>query len=478
MRESIAPKSVDLSKLERKKHLKKLSNDKVMNWPNTLEALRIKKESFTKDREAAAEAARQEVDRQVCMNVGHSQAPLDALSLGHLLTDEYSQQEAEIRRKARLDAIRKANDLIYNQTDKMKMLNGQILYADVIATRVQQIASKQLVKEQEKIKDAEYHQHILKEVARLEVIEKEKVDRTRSILANIKVARVEQLDEVRRKREEILQKDIDEGTKMKLDAQKRLEEELAQYEEKRKYVTESNLKMLKANSDLKTIKDQLRQRELEAEAARDAQVEGIEFKKLEVKRLEKERFEKSQSSRQQLIDSAVKQLTLQSSKEGAILSKQMTEQRDKEDRHIADKAAKLEEDWAITVASRTEQIRAKREKIEKQKEYDDMLVAKWKRENEEGIQQEMEKIINARKATVANKAIARAEADAKAAKATEDRIRDMEQTRFLQSIDTNDEGRFVEICQAEIARNIKLGKPVYTLLRALEYRPPNLLPAK
>ena len=48
----------------------------------------------------------------------------------------------------------------------------------------------------------------------------------------------------------------------------------------------------------------------------------------------------------------------------------------------------------------------------------------------------------------------------------------------MQSIDTNDEGRFVEICQAEIARNIKLGKPVYTLLRALEYRAPKLLPAK
>lgn len=413
----------------------------------------------------------------MCRSVGHGNELLKHLpSLPS--DDDYSQQEAEIRRKARLDAIRKANDLIYNQTDKMKMLNGQILYADVIATRGQQIASKHQVTEQEKVKDAEYHQHILKEVARLEAIEKEKVDKTRSILANIKVARVEQLDEVRRKREEIIQKDIDEGTKMKLDAQKRLEEELAQFEEKRKYVTESNLKMLKANGELKTIKDQLRQRELEAEAARDALVEGIEFKKLEVKRLEKERFEKSQSSRQQMIDAAVKQLTLQSGKEGAILSKQMTEQRDKEDRKIADKAAKLEEDWAITVASRTEQIRAKKEKVEKQKEYDDMLVAKWKRENEEGIQQEMDKIINARKATVANKAIARAEADAKAAKATVDRIRDMEQTRFLQSIDTNDEGRFVEICQAEIARNIKLGKPVYTLLRAMEYRPPNLLPAK
>ena len=65
MRGSIAPQSVDFSRHERKEHLKRLSDEKVKHWPNTLEALRIKKESFTKDREAAAEAARQEVDRQV-----------------------------------------------------------------------------------------------------------------------------------------------------------------------------------------------------------------------------------------------------------------------------------------------------------------------------------------------------------------------------------------------------------------------------
>jgi hypothetical protein len=50
------------------------------------------------------------------------------------------------------------------------------------------------------------------------------------------------------------------------------------------------------------------------------------------------------------------------------------------------------------------------------------------------------------------------------------KLRETEQTRFLQTIDTGDEGRFVEICKAEIERNIKAGKPVYTLLRALEYR--------
>lgn len=69
MRDSITPKSIDFSKTEKRNHLKKLSEDKLKNWPNTLEALRIKKESFTKDREDEAEAKRQEIDREVCLNL-------------------------------------------------------------------------------------------------------------------------------------------------------------------------------------------------------------------------------------------------------------------------------------------------------------------------------------------------------------------------------------------------------------------------
>lgn len=44
-----------------------------------------------------------------------------------------------MRREARLEAIRKANDLLYDQTDKMKMLKSQRLYADVIHDRVGQV---------------------------------------------------------------------------------------------------------------------------------------------------------------------------------------------------------------------------------------------------------------------------------------------------------------------------------------------------
>ena len=54
-------------------------------------------------------------------------------------------QEAELRKTQRLESIRRANELLYEQTDKMKMLRGQMLYSDVIVTREQQIEEKRKV---------------------------------------------------------------------------------------------------------------------------------------------------------------------------------------------------------------------------------------------------------------------------------------------------------------------------------------------
>ena len=44
----------------------------------------------------------------------------------------------------RIESIQKANEMIYDQTDKMKMLKSQKLYADVIAIRYEQIDRKQV----------------------------------------------------------------------------------------------------------------------------------------------------------------------------------------------------------------------------------------------------------------------------------------------------------------------------------------------
>jgi hypothetical protein len=117
MKASVLPPLEGHSKAERKAQLKQMSDDRQKHWPNTLEALRRKKESFIRDREEKEELKRQEVDRE----------------------------EAELRKTMRLESIRRANELLYDQTDKMKMLKGQVLYADVLHTRQQQIVEKERV---------------------------------------------------------------------------------------------------------------------------------------------------------------------------------------------------------------------------------------------------------------------------------------------------------------------------------------------
>lgn len=65
----VEPERQDNSAAMRKAELKRLSDDKLKNWPNTLEAMRKKKENFLKERAEQDEMKRQEVDRQVSLMV-------------------------------------------------------------------------------------------------------------------------------------------------------------------------------------------------------------------------------------------------------------------------------------------------------------------------------------------------------------------------------------------------------------------------
>jgi len=95
--------------MQRKK--KELSDSRVENWPNTLAAQRKAKLDWKKESLQKEEAQRRKTD----------------------------QEEATLQRKLRVDRIKKANQLMYEQTDKMKFLRSQQLYTDVIADRQDQV---------------------------------------------------------------------------------------------------------------------------------------------------------------------------------------------------------------------------------------------------------------------------------------------------------------------------------------------------
>lgn len=450
MRATIRGPQADTTVADRKAELKRMSNERMKNWPNTLEALRLKKESWLKDRAEQEELKRQEVDRQ----------------------------EAELRRNMRLESIKKANDLLYEQTDKMKLLRSQELYADVIHTRFQQIDKKKQVKENLKVEEQKYHEEIVRRVMEGEEQEKRKLEDKQKVIEEVKVSRFQQREDARLRREEELRKNREEGLRMKKEAQERLEEDIREFERKQRVAAETNLRMLKANEELKLVRLEMKEKEKLAEQERDAEVAKIDHRKKMLKHLEQVRFEKAQESRQKIIDAAVTQLALKQNTEEAILEKQVQDLKDKEDAMLSAKAERNERIKQEIIASRLAQIERRENEMRKRHEEEDEMVQKWRKENEQAIEAEAEKARQQRMQTVKVKTQQYQDGKEAAKKKQEAKLYEIEQARFLATLENHDDQRFVESCKAKIEENIRLGKPVYTLLRALEYHQPELLAAK
>lgn len=83
------------------------SEQRTTQWPNTLEAMRKKKDRWKKDKEEREEEARRKID----------------------------EEEAQLQREARTKQIERANRLLYEQTDRMKTLRSKQLLADVVHVR-------------------------------------------------------------------------------------------------------------------------------------------------------------------------------------------------------------------------------------------------------------------------------------------------------------------------------------------------------
>lgn len=270
MKRSVLPDTVNDSKSRRKEELKKLSTEKYKHWPNTLDALRQKKLNFVEEKANAEELARQEVDRQ----------------------------EAEHRRKQRLESIKRANDLMYDQTDKMKGLRGAKLYAEVVLTRQQQVEEKGERKAAEKEFNRTFHENILEVVRKGNEDDEVKAKFLAAKIDSIKIQRREQVEEVLKKRADEAAEAFAIGEALKKRAQEQLAEEMQRQVDKQKRIAEANLITLKANERAKIVQLELVAKEKDAALAREGEKEEIEGRAKALKALEKRRFEKKQETRQ------------------------------------------------------------------------------------------------------------------------------------------------------------------------------------
>lgn len=448
MQETLEDVPPNRAALDKRAALKKLSDERQSHWPNTLEALRVKREAAFRNKEDIAEEKRKILDKE----------------------------EAELRRVERLNAINRANDLLYEQTDCMKVLRSKELLSDCLHDRKFQISDKEKVRQQHLQQEARHHEVVLDTVQTLAGKEREKELAAQRRIEEVARVREQQLNEVRAGRAAQLAEQHAIGEQMRRDAEALAEEERLTSIEKARVTKEKEKEFLLGNEQLKEIKRQIKAQEERDNERREAEVGVIDNRKKVRKALEQRKFDKAQETRLKMIDRATEILAKKVSGDNALLNKQVNELREKEDKKFADKEAHREAEWNKTIDSRRQQIEAKKRRDQIEREEEENMISRWRQQSDVENEREMKKIQSAHESSVHLKKLQKAQALEREREKHEMDLLDAERERLYREKGDEEDARFKEICKKEIQRYAADGKPLYPLYRAMEYKQPDLLP--
>ena len=329
-------------------HLKKLSEERVAGWADTLESKRKAKLRWKKEVLEREEAKRQEIDKK----------------------------EEQLRNKIRQETIQRAKSLQYEEKERVRLLRSQQLYIDVVEKRQQQVKEKH--DEFEKIKDEErmWHQRTMDSFQR--ATEKEKKENMIKKQKAIENA-------------EAMAKQLDEANKLaQMQQQKRMEEEKAlirqikednKNEEKEQMIRKvenrrkGKAEMEKIALDIKTKQETCRVAELADEQKRQKDIDRTTFIALARADLEVKHFEERQAARKLLSDKASKELESRAAREVELFIRDQKAQEQKAIRRQEEETRTALARKTAVHESRKQQIILKQEQSRKEKEADAILAA-------------------------------------------------------------------------------------------------------
>lgn len=429
--------------------MKAKSDARKSKWPNTLEALRKKKENWRTEREAEAEAARREVDKQ----------------------------EEEHQKKSRMDSIRNANNLLYEQTDKMKNLRSQQLYSEVIQDRKRQVEERLSRRQAEQEKEDVYVLVMAKQLADADARELQEDAKRKQKSQEIATIQQAQLAEFKENYISRLKEDMEDGILIAKKAQDDIEEERLRQVERSRAARVAAEEMRLANERLKVLRAEIAKEEELEEQKRKVDIEKKERLAKARAELEGKRFAEKQRIRQRMIDRACEHLAEVAAAADSREVKQAEEARAKEDAEMERRNERRRKQQEAIDKSRMLQVQMRKERAEQERQQNAILAEHWKQRNTEVEREEREereaKVRRAREvrrsqeSQIADKRRKRMEA--RAAQLLAD-----EQTAAVMA---EDDERFRGYADRVISEFEAAGKPTYTLQCARGAKDITVLPA-
>ena len=151
-----------------RQRLKALSDSRKAKWPNTIEALRERKDLARKEKQDAEEKLRLEIDRE---------------------------EEALQAEKRRL-AIERANKMLYDSTDRVKSLHSKLMLADVMEERERQQELKARMRARVVEDDERWYQRQQEAIRRMDVEEDMRDEEEMLKRERVATIRNEQIEQV------------------------------------------------------------------------------------------------------------------------------------------------------------------------------------------------------------------------------------------------------------------------------------------
>ncbi|RHY27341.1 hypothetical protein DYB32_006855 [Aphanomyces invadans] len=392
IRQSISD-PVQSNREAKRQHLKELSTQRTGKWPNTLEAMRRKKENWKKDKEEREEAERLKID----------------------------EEELRLQKEYRTKQIERANRLLYEQTDRMKTLRSKELLADVLQDREYQIGEKQAVKALDKKVEDGWTATLMTQLRDADRKADEERKEREHKHKELAVMQQKQLEEYKNTHIAHLREEMRDGERIKAKAEQDARDEQEAELARKRRVKQANEDTRLANERLKLLRKQEEEKEEAEELKRQEDARKKEERTMKRNELQRQRDEKKAAQKMRMIDLATENLLRFEAKSEARLENQKKEVRQKEDNEIKFRAERRAAQKSAIDHSRSLQLeekqRRKQDEIEMAKEQS-LKWADYNQRVERAIMKEEQerKLDNVRLA-----ALQRQQADAKRTIEMEDR---------------------------------------------------------
>ena len=141
------------------------------------------------------------------------------------------------------------------------------------------------------------------------------------------------------------------------------------------------------------------------------------------------------------------------------------------------KAAYAKQQWEETVASRTQMEQSRRAAAGAAREEGERLALLARRNAEESLARDAREVVGQRERTIAVKQQQLRDAAERRKASVESALMDKERSKVLASIEAEEDDKFRRVCEEKITEYSAEGKPIVTLLKAMRFKQPELIPA-